>query len=201
LQESLFHAFLQRKIERSTQPDLIRAGIGQRDGRRHGIGEAMFPYGGTGRLTRCRAVGTHAIRQHGFQRLSRAPVIEVFLQRVDFPERLIRIGDPEFGLARVTALDPLFALRADAGQLQALLHGDQRGGIRHTEAEMVKRPADRPRRRLQRQYNRRIVQLEFGIIRPLLGRIHTEQNPVERNRAFKVRDVEREVETDGGSHR
>src|SRR5262245_20307752 len=85
--------------------------------------------------------------QHLFDALSSPAMVDVLVQGVDFPKRVVRISDPELGLAGVTAFHPFLALRADAGQLQPLLHGDEGRRIGHAETEVIERTAHLPRSR------------------------------------------------------
>src|SRR5207302_7135505 len=68
-------------------------------------------------------------------------VIDVALERVDLPERAVRVAEPKLGLSGITTLDPLLALRPDARALEPLLHGDQRGRVAQAKAKMIERPA------------------------------------------------------------
>ena len=128
-------------------------------------------------------------------------MVDVLIERVDFPQRLIRVGDPELGLPGVAALHALLAPRVQAGLFEAHLHGDQGGGIGHTEAEVIERSAGTLRRRLQRQHQRRIVQLELGVIGAALGRLAAKQDAIEGDRSLQVGDVERQMKADRGGQR
>jgi hypothetical protein len=68
-----------------------------------------------------------------------AGVVEIFVEDVEFPEMLVGIGDPEFGLQGVAAFDPFLPLRGDAPFLQPALQIDQRDLIGQPKAEMIQR--------------------------------------------------------------
>ena len=82
-----------------------------------------------------RAVGG-PLNHLGF-RMPDAAVVDVALEGVNLPQRVVGVVDPELRLPGVAALDALLAVGADAGPLQPLLHGHQRLRVRHPEAEVV----------------------------------------------------------------
>src|SRR5262249_32869356 len=103
--------------------------------------------------------------------------------------------------AGVTALYSLLALSPDARGFQSALYRHESFSVAETETRVIKGATGGHARRLQRQHQRRIVQLELGVIGPPLGRSHAEQHGVERYRPVQVRDIQGKVESDGRRHR
>ena len=143
---------------------------------------------------------------HGFGwlRLWRGRVVEagvanVFVERVDFPQRPVRVRHPELGLAGVTALDALLPLRGDTGLFESALHLHERRGIGEPQPDVVKRPAGLLRARVEREHQRRHRDLELGVIVEVLGRRGAEQHAVEPHRAREVGDVQPDVKTGRGT--
>src|SRR5665213_3185352 len=56
-------------------------------------------------------------------------LLNVVVKNVDFPKSPVRIGDPKFGLAGMTAFHALLTLGRDAGGFQTYLHLDKSFGI------------------------------------------------------------------------
>src|SRR5262249_24987594 len=126
-----------------------------------------------------------------------AAMFEIFVERVDLPHVAIGIVDPELRLAGVAAFDPFFALGADAGTFEPPLHLNQRRRIGHAEAEMVQVAPRLSLERLQRQHERRIVELKLGIIGSALRRLDAEERTKKLDRLVEVADVEREMKLRG----
>ena len=121
-------------------------------------------------------------------------IVDVVVKDVDFPERAVRIGDPELRLPRVTALDAFLPLGVEPGGLEAALNLDQLLGVSHAQPDVIEVAAGAGPAGNQRQHERRLRQIELGVVGSDLGRLGAEQHAVERDRAVEIRDVERGVE-------
>ena len=73
-------------------------------------------------------------------------IVDVVVEDVDFPERAVGIGDPEFRLARVTALDAFLPLGAEPGGLEAMLNLDELLGVSHAQPHVIEVAAGAPGR-------------------------------------------------------
>ena len=104
------------------------------------------------------------------------------MQRVDFPERAVRIGVPELRLPGVAALDALLPLRGDAGFFQSALHLDERRGIREAEPDVVEGSAGLLRAGIQGEHERRGIDFELGVVVVVLGGLEAEQRAIEAHR-------------------
>src|SRR5579875_2115174 len=124
------------------------------------------------------------LRQHLLARLTGAPVIDVSLERIDLPQSLVGVHNPELGLPSIATFNSLLALGANARLFQTHLHSDQGSRIGHAESKMVEHSASAAWSWLQRQYQRRIVQLKLGVIGPVLGRLAAEQDSIESYRTL-----------------
>ena len=120
----------------------------------------------------------------------------VLVEDVDLPQRLVGVAHPELGLLRVAALDAVLALGVHPGQLEPALDGDQFLAVPHPEPDVVQVPARGRPARNQREHQRRLGDVELGVVVLDLGRLGTEQHPVERNRPGDVGDVQRSVKLD-----
>ncbi len=131
--------------------------VGMRDARpAGGIVSKVRPMDGVGG-----GIGT---RGHAVPVAAEARVIEVFFERIDLPQVAVGIGHPEFRLPGVAALDPFFALCANAVHFEALLDGDQRLGTGDTKPDVIEGTAAAAISRVQRENQRRIVDFELHVI-------------------------------------
>ena len=121
-------------------------------------------------------------------------IVDVVVKDVDFPERAVRIGDPELRLPRVAALDAFLPFGVEPGRLEAALNLDQLLGAAHAQPDVIEVAAGAGPAGNQRQHQRRLCQIELGVVGSDLGRLGSEQDAVERDGAVQVRDVERCVE-------
>jgi hypothetical protein len=64
-------------------------------------------------------------------------IVEVFVEDVDFPECVIRVGDPELRLPSVTALHALLALGMQSGGFEALLDLDELLAVSHAQSDVI----------------------------------------------------------------
>jgi hypothetical protein len=132
-------------------------------------------------------------------------LVDVVVKDVDFPERAVGIGDPEFRLPRVTAVDALLSLGVKPGGLEATLNLDELLRVSHAQPHVIQVAACAGPARNQRQHERRLCQIELGVVRSDLGRLGAEEHAVERDGAAEVCHAERCVElaqgvVDGASH-
>ena len=155
-------------IEGTFEAHLLECVVVVGDAGRNRVAKMMLP--GAERHRRCR------LDLHCFSARRRrlAMVVDVFVEDVDLPQRAIRIGNPELGLARVTALDALLALRRHSGRLQSPLDFDELLGVSHAQARMVEGTACTRTLGYQRQDERRIRQIELGVVGADLGRLGSE---------------------------
>ena len=166
-----------------------------RNPRRHRLRQVMIP--------------DDARRREACSRLNRnhpsgvAVFLDVFVEHVDLPHRVVGIVRPELRLQRITAGDAVFASRLNPRHFHATLNVDELVGCPHAQADMIEIAAvfgARPGR--QRQDNRRLFDLELRVVRIRLRRLDPEQRAVERNRSREVRNVERNVKLpDAGGRR
>src|SRR5262249_41619579 len=151
------------------------------------IAEAMLPGARRGRR-----FGDRRLPDSGRRRM---PAIDdILVEYVDFPERPIGIGDPEFGLQRVTALDAFLTLGVQAGRFEAPLNLDELIGVANAQADVVQMPPGAGTTRYQRQHERWFGQLELCVVRAGLRGLGSEEDAVERNRSIQIGHVERRVE-------
>ena len=87
-------------------------------------------------LNECRS---SLFTNHLFQGLTRPTMIKIFVQRIELPQSLIQIVDPELGLLGITAFHPLFPLRGNPCLLKPTLRFHERGRIGKTKAKMIER--------------------------------------------------------------
>src|ERR1700676_3476777 len=144
-------------------------------------------------LPRERRLRFHRVQPEGLHtgRPSAAVIIDVVVKDVDFPERADRVGDPDLRLSRVTALVAVFSVGAKSGRFEATLNLDQFLGISHAQPHVIDVAARAGPAWNQRQYQRRLGQVELGVVRSDLGRFGAKERAVERNGAVKFRDAER----------
>ena len=125
---------------------------------------------------------------------------EVGFEDVDFPLILIRIAYPEFGLAGVAAFDAIFSESGDAGQFEPALDVDQGGGGGDSQAGVIKWAGGAGGvGLLEREDQRQIGGLEFGVIGFALHRRCTKKQLEETHRTLEIPDIEREVKHRRGS--
>ncbi len=184
----------------------LASSAGSRDGRSsvsrcvHAAGTGAWAGTVVGRRRgRCRHAGRRrpllaqgAQRGRGPHRVAGAR--DVLVEDIDLPQRLVRIRDPELGLLGVAALHAVLALGAETGQLEAALDGDQFLGVADAQAGVVQVPVGGRASRNQREHERRLGQVELGVVVLDLGRLDAEQHPVEGHRRGDVGDVQRGVE-------
>ena len=105
---------------------------------------------------------------------------------IDLPQIAVGIRDPEFGLPCITALDPFFPLSSNSLPFQSLLNGHKirRGG--QPESDMVECPAGCKLTGMKRQYDRRISDIEFGIVGEMLHWVSTQEQSIKLDRPIEV---------------
>ena len=104
------HRVVHPGIESSFQMHFIKAAVGEIEPGRNRVCQRMGP---DLRLARLRLPGMRV--RAG---IIESRMVEILVEDVKLPKMLVGIGDPEFRLQRIAALDPLLALRGDASFLK-----------------------------------------------------------------------------------
>src|SRR5262245_53008885 len=105
-----------RGVDRALEANFSERVVVVRNARGNRLAQAVLP--GARRRRR-----HHANRQRLDARRRGVPaLVDIVVEDVDFPQRAIRIRDPELGLTRVTTLDALLTLGMHAGRFAAMLN-------------------------------------------------------------------------------